>query len=882
MTFTHLCFGVGVVFLTVAPPPTCSFSRGAGPASCGDMTPGHIRAHPQMSQQSYVTIITSASSYRAGQLVTVTIRSSRDFMGFLLQARGVKDPRGGADVSSRLGFGGEEEVLVGGTWPLTPSGAHTLRCVSEGDSVTHSDKQLKRNLSFVWRAPDAPIGDVRFYMTVVQSYFVYWANIQSAVLKDESWQMWNKTAQTTGAKTTLVQQEVELLDLPGSRVYLLSNYSENKTTRPTIPRLDTNRITGSKFYNSSNTGTEVTQVGFKAKRLRTTTPFDNKTIGIVLGMTAEANTTALTGSRSTKRPRPATSKNQQANDATGSVSPSPGSLKLSTQSINRKVLSTARGGSRKPEPENLWQDLVVSRHPLTGSEIFASKSSRRPLQDLRISTESYEMTRSDFQTSAKKEKGMTMSTQTMQTSTFPLLFQSKADTTPPGLYEKTSSKPITGFKTSSPNTSPSSNTFFSYTAIYPLTPQYKSTSYGSKSTQKQTTLPKPSVRVHSEPNPSQTQDQSKTQVSPQAQNTQPQTFNPLILTSPLGWNWKPDDGKEDLKSQTWLNPPSPELASVPPDAPLSTPPSVFSSPDFLPTFAPHPPHSTSYPNPSGGPPMGTTHPLVREPPMKTEQSRALTSTQPSSDSSSPSINPPTATWSSTFPLLFKHSSSVTSSTFSSPSFNSPTTSTKVPSTSEDKSVPPLSSLQSKSPHPSPSPALHRSPSILVMSSLAPVDSHKLTVQQKLLVYKHLDPELNLGLTTQRTVARQNLKPHQERKLNLGREFKPNLPKPPSRTPDQKVKYPDIVPRHSDWELGMLLGCSAGLGMVLVVGVRYMYRKVCGKRTEVTLKDREREYNRGERGLIHVQECGDLVRVRKIRENSFVLLAEYDLLPTHGD
>lgn len=81
---------------------------------------------------------------------------------------------------------------------------------------------------------------------------------------------------------------------------------------------------------------------------------------------------------------------------------------------------------------------------------------------------------------------------------------------------------------------------------------------------------------------------------------------------------------------------------------------------------------------------------------------------------------------------------------------------------------------------------------------------------------------------------------------------------------------------------MLLGSSAGLGMVLVVGIRYMYRQACGKRTGVTLNDREREYGRGEIGLIHVQECGDLVRVRKIRENSLVLLAEYDILSSPGE
>lgn len=93
-------------------------------------------------------------------------------MGFLLQARNVEGAgtsagpgvRGraktglGARVrSTRLG-----QVLVGGSWTLTPPGTHILRCLSEGDTLTHSDKQLKRNLSFVWKAPDAPMGDIKF------------------------------------------------------------------------------------------------------------------------------------------------------------------------------------------------------------------------------------------------------------------------------------------------------------------------------------------------------------------------------------------------------------------------------------------------------------------------------------------------------------------------------------------------------------------------------------------------------------------------------------------------------------------------------------------------------------------------------------------------
>ncbi|XP_063324777.1 reelin domain-containing protein 1-like [Pelmatolapia mariae] len=179
MLSTLHCLGVCAVLFLLAP-PTASFSGGASHASCQEMIPGHIRAHSQDPQHRHVTIRTSASSYLPGQFITVMVRSSRDFMGFLLQ-------------SGRRG-----PVLVGGSWILTPPGTHTLCCLSEGDTVTHSDKQLKRNLSFVWRAPDSPVGDIRFYITVVQSYFVYWAGIESGLVRDASRRLWS------GSNTTRV------------------------------------------------------------------------------------------------------------------------------------------------------------------------------------------------------------------------------------------------------------------------------------------------------------------------------------------------------------------------------------------------------------------------------------------------------------------------------------------------------------------------------------------------------------------------------------------------------------------------------------------------------------------------------------------------------
>ncbi|KAG7323450.1 hypothetical protein KOW79_013152 [Hemibagrus wyckioides] len=133
-----------------------------------DMKPGHISAQSQHTYTaSAVTIHTSRTVYLPQHTLMVSVRSSRAFMGLLLHARSVVEDR-----------------VVGGKFTHHPPGTHTLSCLSTADTVTHSDKLLKRNLSFTWRAPAQPSGDLRFYITVVHSYFVYWTRIHSAVVHD--------------------------------------------------------------------------------------------------------------------------------------------------------------------------------------------------------------------------------------------------------------------------------------------------------------------------------------------------------------------------------------------------------------------------------------------------------------------------------------------------------------------------------------------------------------------------------------------------------------------------------------------------------------------------------------------------------------------------
>ncbi|KAM6261679.1 reelin domain-containing protein 1 [Porphyrio hochstetteri] len=156
-----------------------AFSHGASLSACTDMMPRHLRAQLHSPSNSYVTLHTNMSFYFPGDKVPVTVRSTRDFMGFLLQARRVSNDE------------------IAGTFIFIPPGSKLLTCFEDGDTVTHSDKSLKRNLSFVWKAPDQPIGDIKFFISVVQSYFVYWAKIESATVAQREQ---NKTLAGSGEK----------------------------------------------------------------------------------------------------------------------------------------------------------------------------------------------------------------------------------------------------------------------------------------------------------------------------------------------------------------------------------------------------------------------------------------------------------------------------------------------------------------------------------------------------------------------------------------------------------------------------------------------------------------------------------------------------------
>ncbi|XP_048364642.1 reelin domain-containing protein 1 isoform X1 [Sphaerodactylus townsendi] len=196
---------------------TAAFSHGASLSACTDMRPKHIRAHLQNPHNNYITLHTNMSVFFPGDKIPVTVRSTRDFMGFMLQARRVSNDQ------------------IAGTFVYIPPGSKLLACFEDGDTVTHSDKSLKRNLSFVWKAPDQPIGDIRFFLSVVQSYFVYWARIESSTVYHQTPNRTTADRRVTfsAIKPTLFQQPPNLKggSITGSSSYtILTQFANVSST----------------------------------------------------------------------------------------------------------------------------------------------------------------------------------------------------------------------------------------------------------------------------------------------------------------------------------------------------------------------------------------------------------------------------------------------------------------------------------------------------------------------------------------------------------------------------------------------------------------------------------------------------------------------------
>lgn len=94
------------------------------------------------------------------------------------------------------------------------------------------------------------------------------------------------------------------------------------------------------------------------------------------------------------------------------------------------------------------------------------------------------------------------------------------------------------------------------------------------------------------------------------------------------------------------------------------------------------------------------------------------------------------------------------------------------------------------------------------------------------------------------------------------------PAPESAVPG-KGEDPGRGTRLLAAQLGILLVCTAALGLALAAAMRCVCAQHCHKRTEVSFSEPDPD-------VIAVRENGEVMHFRKVRENSFVLVqAEYN-------
>eukprot|EP00057_Strongylocentrotus_purpuratus_P021968 XP_011676442.1 PREDICTED: fibropellin-3 [Strongylocentrotus purpuratus] len=71
-----------------------------------------------------------------------------------------------------------------GTWSDFPDTFQTNNFLATGDSVTHTESSDKNpsDLTFMWQAPSAGVGDIQFVGTFVQERRIFWVQVKSRTL----------------------------------------------------------------------------------------------------------------------------------------------------------------------------------------------------------------------------------------------------------------------------------------------------------------------------------------------------------------------------------------------------------------------------------------------------------------------------------------------------------------------------------------------------------------------------------------------------------------------------------------------------------------------------------------------------------------------------
>lgn len=143
-----------------------AYPSGAPSGVCQSMTPIHGGIQPQNTIPPFQLNV-SVNKVKYDEIITINITGSEinyKFKGFIIQARN------------------SNNTAIGEFVNLNTEYVKSMDC-NGISSITHSNANLKSNITVEWRSPSNYKGKFHFYVTIVESLPIFWIKVQSTEIE---------------------------------------------------------------------------------------------------------------------------------------------------------------------------------------------------------------------------------------------------------------------------------------------------------------------------------------------------------------------------------------------------------------------------------------------------------------------------------------------------------------------------------------------------------------------------------------------------------------------------------------------------------------------------------------------------------------------------
>ncbi|XP_049472705.1 ferric-chelate reductase 1 [Panthera uncia] len=162
MAVPGFTFGAFILVLHVS--SVANYPSGKVGKSCHGMVPEH--SHTARSDPVH-NVSVSQMTFRPGDQIEVTL-SGLPFRGFLLEARNAEDLSG---------------PPIGSFTLIDSQMSQLLTCEDvQGYAVSHTNPSKKTKIKVYWNAPSNSPNHIKFLVTVVEKYKIYWVKIPGPVI----------------------------------------------------------------------------------------------------------------------------------------------------------------------------------------------------------------------------------------------------------------------------------------------------------------------------------------------------------------------------------------------------------------------------------------------------------------------------------------------------------------------------------------------------------------------------------------------------------------------------------------------------------------------------------------------------------------------------